>query len=186
MRRKGFTLIELLVVIAIIALLMGILMPALARVRQLANRVVCGSNLKAIGTAMLVYANDYDDDYPVATGSALHWNETADWDAASREDAFAGLEASVEASLFLLVKYVEMGPKSFICNSDAGASALKLSDYPDAEVSELTQAWDFGPIIADQDGPEYHCSYSYHVPYGAYPMRSSSDPAMAASVDEGR
>jgi len=57
MERKGFTLVELLVVIAIIALLMGILMPALARVRQVAFRMVCGTNLSGIGKAMLIYAN---------------------------------------------------------------------------------------------------------------------------------
>ena len=66
MRRKGFTLVELLVVIAIIALLMGILMPALARVRQLAFRMTCGTNLAGIGKAMLLYANDYDDELPRA------------------------------------------------------------------------------------------------------------------------
>ncbi|MHC4114802.1 MAG: type II secretion system protein, partial [Planctomycetota bacterium] len=59
MKRKGFTLVELLVVIAIIALLMGILMPALAKVKQLAARMVCGSHLSGIGKAMLVYANDH-------------------------------------------------------------------------------------------------------------------------------
>ena len=62
--RKGFTLVELLVVIAIIALLMGILMPALARVRQIAYRMMCGTNLAGIGRGMLVYAQDHDEEYP--------------------------------------------------------------------------------------------------------------------------
>jgi len=66
--KKGFTLVELLVVIAIIALLMGILMPALSRVRQLAFRMVCGTNLSGIGKAMLIYANDYEDELPRAGG----------------------------------------------------------------------------------------------------------------------
>ena len=64
MRRKGFTLVELLVVIAIIALLMGILMPALARVRQLAYRMVCGTNLAGLGKAVLIYSNDNEEEYP--------------------------------------------------------------------------------------------------------------------------
>ena len=66
MKRKGFTLVELLVVIAIIALLMGILMPALARVRQIAYRMVCGTNLSGIGKGILVYAQDNDEDYPTS------------------------------------------------------------------------------------------------------------------------
>ena len=54
-KRRGFTLIELLVVIAIIALLMSILMPALARVRNLVKAVVCQSNLKQFGFAFEMY-----------------------------------------------------------------------------------------------------------------------------------
>ena len=59
-RRHGFTLIELLVVIAIIALLMAILMPALARVKEQAKTVVCLSKLKQWGLYFSMYAEDHD------------------------------------------------------------------------------------------------------------------------------
>lgn len=62
----GFTLIELLVVIAIIALLMGILMPAMTRVRELAREISCRSNLKQYGLAVVMYAGDFDDRFPPA------------------------------------------------------------------------------------------------------------------------
>ena len=64
----GFTLIELLVVIAIIALLMGILMPALQRVKKQAKGVVCKNNMKQIGMAANLYAEDYDLFVPRSAG----------------------------------------------------------------------------------------------------------------------
>jgi prepilin-type N-terminal cleavage/methylation domain-containing protein/prepilin-type processing-associated H-X9-DG protein len=63
-RKKGFTLIELLVVSAIIAVLMGILMPALRRVREQARNQACTSHLRSIGLGIVMYLQDNDYKMP--------------------------------------------------------------------------------------------------------------------------
>jgi len=73
-KKAGFTLIELLVVIAIIALLMGILMPAMSRVRESAKRAVCSSQVKQIGVAMAAYASDNESSMPVYNSNNTNTN----------------------------------------------------------------------------------------------------------------
>lgn len=65
-RTRGFTLIELLVVIAIIAILAAILFPVFARAREAARRSSCLSNLRQIGLACQMYAQDFDERLPVS------------------------------------------------------------------------------------------------------------------------
>jgi len=158
------------------------------RPRSIAFRMVCGSNLSGLGRAMLIYANDYDNDFPRAGGPTSKWGTTPDWQADNRSDAFGlrpdgtGGSATISSSLYLLVKYVEVGPKSFICRHREDSGDLRANEFKPAKYGvrdkEPEDFWDFGPE------PAKHCSYSYHMPYGPYPLSTeSSEPGMAVMAD---
>lgn len=186
MKKKGFTLIELLVVIAIIAMLLAILMPALTKVKKIAQRVVCGTNLKGLGTAQTVYAHDYNGQYtvqggrtnPNLTNSTGAW-QTAVLPGAGWNDPSMSPSITVGASLYLLVREADVSPKSFVCpSSNQTVFDGKNTGGTGGAPLDLVQLWDFGAA------PVETVSYAYHMPYkgndGAIPGSTGKKARFAA------
>ncbi len=159
-------------------------LPSFAGMKALPPHVICGTNLSGIGKAMLLYANDNDNDaLPLAGGRGTVWGpRLKDWAAPSRSEAFGldpngdGGQATISSSLYLLVKYEGVTPKAFVCKGDRGVRRFD----PNAVLGgrrDVTTLWDFGP------DPARHCSYSYHMPYGPLKLTTSNEPGMAVAAD---
>ncbi len=158
-RNRAFTLVELLVVVGIIALLLGILLPALGEAREIASRVHCASNLRGLHGGMFIYAQDQNGRYPVAgkataAGTAVGFS----FDDRSRDDVTADeLKDNVTASLWVLVREGRVNAKSFVCRSSDDVHD-KLLDSGGNSVP-LKHTWDF----ADRRNLSYSPVNMYHA-----------------------
>ena len=122
-KHQGFTLIELLVVISIIAILAGMLLPAISLVRESARKANCGSNQRQIALAMVAYGSENDGVWPFAYGNA----------ATSGAIDAVGVTATATLSFVSLWSDGELVAKLFACPSN---STVK----PTAAVIEGTPA----------------------------------------------
>ena len=160
--RQGFTLVELLVVIAIIAILIGLLLPAVQKVRESANKASCGNNLHQLAIAMLSY-HDSNNGFPFARGitqPAVTYNGTTyAAGTLTRNTAVIGNENTI-GGFVLILPYIEQG------NLYALGSSMSVKPGTTTPVAPWGPPRDFDWYVPwQQDIPAFHCA---SAPKGLY------------------
>jgi prepilin-type processing-associated H-X9-DG protein len=161
---------ELLVVIGIIAVLIAILMPALAKAREQARLVQCGSNLRQIASLFDNYANEYDGEYPAAVGYHAGWYEeppTSDYN--QWGDVIEVMQA-YEQNISLDSGQPRQKQPIWVCPSEMDSTTADLSGGDTRYVSYLPNkmAWEgayaFSEYSTASDSPDGFVSYADTTP----------------------
>ena len=166
--KKGFTLIELLVVIAIIAILAGMLLPALARAREEARKMKCRNNLRQLGQAMTQYLDNFGKSryYPYPSQTVFNgadWLSCLYWSGTITESGVYLCPSSVDDNL----SGSELGTygRSATWSSDSCSYAAKgkLNNYNEA----LTDTYPTDTVMAsdDTEGRPNHEGSGYSLLY---------------------
>lgn len=166
MRRKGFTLIELMVVVAIIAILVTILMPSLAKARDLAKKATCQASLNGIGKALALYSAQNDDRTPMMEFDTAYDPDSVDVpDNENQTDDdydtgtwVATLGDNPMQNVWLMIKEGLLPVQGFKCPAD--------SDYENRKATDDDSDPDKWGWISP-----FNYSYGIHVPY-----RSGDNP----------
>ncbi|MHC4927129.1 MAG: hypothetical protein ACYTER_07325 [Planctomycetota bacterium] len=144
-----------------------------------ARKVTCSNNLKDLSVAMIVYASDYDDEYPQLAGKGP-WSKELGFDYDNvmpdfnDETAEGNVPRTITASLYMLVRESDVSPKSFVCPESTTETEFDGSNSYGLDIVEL---WDFG------NTPHDHVSYAYHNPYGKFPPDGIRSAAFAIVAD---
>lgn len=176
--RNGLSLIEALVVIAVVFLLLYILIPPIGISRTRASRVICGTNLKGLGTAMTVYANDYDGEFPRLKGVGPWSKELGfSYDLINPDFSQNGAQGNtgrtITASWYMLVREADVAPKSFVCPQSDHIEW----DGKNPQNLDIVEVWDFG------SDPYKHVSYAMHNPYGKFLANEKLPASFAVAAD---